>query len=166
MSAFVDASFMTHRDMRGHTGYCIFADKIGSAAILYRSVKQKTVADSSTEAEVIALHELVQHLLWVISIYENMGVHISKPISVHNDNRSNLTLHSKDVVNFKGRSKYISRKYFSVFEHVESGELKLIWTGTDDLVADFLTKAVQGGKFKKFKIEIGLHSPKLATFIA
>ena len=158
LSAFVDASFMTHRDMRGHTGYCIFADKIGSAAILYRSVKQKTVADSSTEGEVIALHELVQHLLWVISIYENMGVHITKPISVHNDNKSNLTLHSKDVVNFKGRSKYISRKYFSVFEHVESGELKLIWTGTDDLVADFLTKAVQGGKFKKFKLEIGLHS--------
>ena len=59
ISAFVDASLMTHRDMRSHTGYCIFADKIGSAAIVYRSVKQKTVADSSTEAEVIALHELV-----------------------------------------------------------------------------------------------------------
>ena len=44
LSAFVDASFMTHRDMRGHTGYCIFADRIGSAAILYRSVKQKSVA--------------------------------------------------------------------------------------------------------------------------
>ena len=158
LSAFVDASFMTHRDMRGHTGYCIFADKIGSAAILYRSVKQKTVADSSTEGEVIALHELVQHLLWVISIYEDMGVQISKPVSVHNDNQSNLTLHSKDVVNFKGRSKYISRKYFSVFEHIESGELKLVWTGTDDLVADFLTKAIHGGKFKKFKIQIGLRS--------
>ena len=87
-----------------------------------------------------------------------MGVPISKPIPVHNDNKSNLTLHSKDNVNFKGRSKYISRKYFSVFEHVDSGELKLIWTGTDDLVADFLTKAVHGGKFKKFKIEIGLLS--------
>ena len=157
LTAFVDASFMTHRDMRGHTGYCIFADKSGSAAIMYRSVKQKTVADSSTEAEVIALHELVQHLLWIVSIYEGMGVPLSKPVPIHNDNKSNLMLHSKDNVNFKGRSKYISRKYFSVFEHVDSGELKLIWTGTDDLVADFLTKAVHGGKFKKFKIEIGLH---------
>ena len=59
---------MSHRDMRGHTGYCIFADKIGSAAIMYRRVNQKTVADSSTEGEVIALHELVQHLLWIVSI--------------------------------------------------------------------------------------------------
>ena len=121
LTAFVDASFMTHRDMRGHTGYCIFADKSGSAAIMYRSVKQKTVADSSTEAEVIALHELVQHLLWIVSIYEGMGVPLSKPVPIHNDNKSNLMLHSKDNVNFKGRSKYISRKYFSVFEHVDSG---------------------------------------------
>lgn len=158
LSAFVDASFMTHRDMRGHTGYCIFADAIGSAAILFRSVKQKTVADSSTEGEVIALHELVQHLIWVISIYESMGMDIAKPIPVHNDNRSNLLLHSKDHVNFKGRSKYISRKYFSVYEHVENGTLSLVWTGTDDLVADFLTKAIQGGKFKKFKVMIGLSS--------
>jgi hypothetical protein len=158
LSAFVDASFMTHRDMRGHTGYCIFADTMGSAAILYRSVKQKTVADSSTESEVIALHELVQHLLWVISIYESMSVPISKPIPVHNDNKSNLILNSKDNINFKGRSKYISRKYFSVFEHVDNGSLKLVWTGTDDLVADFLTKAVTGGKQKKFKIAIGLHT--------
>ena len=157
VSAFVDASFMTHRDMRGHTGYCVFADKIGSAAILYRSVKQKSVADSSTEAEVIALHELVQHLLWITSIYEEMGIPVIKPINIHNDNRANITLNSKSIVNFKGRSKYISRKYFSVYEHVESGEVKLIWTGTDDLVADFLTKAIHGGKFHKFKIEIGLH---------
>ena len=156
LSAFVDASFMTHRDMRSHTGYAIFADVYGGAAVVYRSVKQKTVADSSTEAEVIAIHELVQHLLWVISLYESIGVEVQKPVPVHNDNKSNLLLHSKDHVNFKGRSKYIARKYFSVFEHVEDGTLSLVWTGTDDLVADFLTKAIKGGKFSKFKIQIGL----------
>ncbi len=66
-----------------------------------------------------------------------MGVPISKPIPVHDDNKSNLMLHSKDRVNFKGRSKHISRKYFGVFEHVDSRKLKLFWTGTDDLVTDY-----------------------------
>jgi hypothetical protein len=139
--------------MRSHTGYAIFADTLGGAALLYRSVKQKTVADSSTEAEVIAIHELVQHLLWVISLYESIGIDVPKPVPVHNDNKSNLMLHSKDHINFKGRSKYIARKYFSVFEHVEDGTLSLVWTGTDDLVADFLTKAIKGGRFEKFKIQ-------------
>ena len=48
-----------------------------------------------------------------------------------------------------------------MYEHVEDGTIKLIWTGTDDLVADFLTKAVHGNKQRKFKIEIGLHSEEL-----
>ena len=163
VSAFVDASFMTHRDMRSHTGYCIFADKVGGAAIVYRSVKQKTVADSSTEAEVIALHELVQHLLWVISIYDSLNVHIHKPVAVHNDNEAAIRLNSQEKVNFKGRSKYIARKFFSIFEHIEDGTLQLIWTGTDDLVADFLTKAIIGGKFSKFRIKMGFSSSTTPT---
>ena len=162
ISAFVDASFMTHRDMRSHTGYCIFADRLGSAAIAYRSVKQKTVADSSTEAEVIALHELVQHLLWILSIYESMGVHFNSPVDVHNDNEAAIRLNSQEKVNFKGRSKYIARKFFSIFEHVEEGKLRLLWTGTDDLVADFLTKAITGGKFTKFRIKIGFSQDDVA----
>ena len=156
ISAFVDASFMTHRDMRNHTGHCIFTDRLGSAAIAYRSLKQKTVADSSTEAEVIALQELVQHLLWILSIYESMGIHFHSPVDVHNDNEAAIRLNSQEKVNFKGRSKYIARKFFSIFEHVEEGKLRLLWTGTDDLVADFLTKAITGGKFTKFRIKIGL----------
>ncbi len=34
LSAYVDASFMCHHDMRSHTGYAIFADKIGSAGVV------------------------------------------------------------------------------------------------------------------------------------
>jgi hypothetical protein len=114
LSAYVDASFMCHRDMRGHTGYAIFADSIGSAGVVYRSVKQTTVANSSTEAEVIALHDLVQHLLWVQGIYDSLGVNYEKPSVIHDDNEACIKLNSAPIVNFSGRSKYISRKYFSV----------------------------------------------------
>ena len=30
----------------------------------------------------------------------------------------------------------------------------LEWTGTDDMIADVLTKAILGNKFKKFKIQL------------
>ena len=152
LSAFVDASFMCHRDMRSHTGYAIFADNIGSAGIVYRSIKQSTVANSSTEAEIIALHDLVQHIIWIQGIYDSLAVDYKKPTSVYNDNEATIRLNSEPIVNFSGRSKYISRKYFSVYEHVENGSLTLKWIGTDDLIADVLTKAIMGNKFKKFKI--------------
>jgi len=158
LSAYVDASFMCHRDMRGHTGYAIFADSIGSAGVVYRSVKQTTVANSSTEAEVIALHDLVQHLLWVQGIYDSLGVDYEKPSIIHDDNEATIKLNSSPIVNFSGRSKYIARKYFSVYEHVENGKVILRWCGTDDMIADFLTKAIIGNKFAKFRIQIMGHS--------
>ena len=154
LSAFVDASFMTHPDMKSHTGYCIFADDMGSAGIIYRSLKQKTVSNSSTEAEIIALHELVMHLIWVQSIYDDLRVPNVRPAEVFEDNQAAITMSTTDVVNFKGRSKYINRKYFSIFEHVQTGEVKVVFVGTEDQVADFLTKALTGGKFKRFRIAI------------
>ena len=154
LSAFVDASFMCHRDMRSHTGYAIFPDSIGSAGIVYRSIKQTTVANSSTEAEIIALHDLVQHLIWIQGIYDSLSIDYQKPTTVYNDNEATIKMNSVPIVNFAGRSKYIARKYFSVYEHVENGSLILKWTGTDDMIADVLTKAIMGNKLKKFKIHL------------
>lgn len=158
ISAYVDASFMCHRDMRSHTGYAIFSDDIGSAGIVYRSVKQKTVANSSTEAEVIALHDLIQHLIWIQGIYDSLQVSYSKPSTIFDDSIPTIKLNSAPIVNFAGRSKYIARKYFSVYEHVENGEIILRWTGTDDMIADVLTKAIVGNKFRKFKIALLGHT--------
>ena len=57
-------------------------------------------------------------------------------------------------VTFKGRSKFINRKYFSVHEHMESEELRLVHVGTDDNVSDFLTKALMGEKFHRFRVDV------------
>lgn len=61
---------------------------------------------------------------------------------------------SQDPVKFRGRSKFIDRKHFSVCEYVESGEVELVFTGTDDMISDFLTKALNGSKYRKFKVMI------------
>jgi len=74
--------------MRCHTGYEFFSDSVGNAGIVYRSAKQTTVANSSTEAEVIALHDLVQHLLWVQGIYVSLGVSYEQPSVIHDDNEA------------------------------------------------------------------------------
>jgi hypothetical protein len=144
--------------MRSHTGYAIFADSINSAGIVYRSIKQNTVANSSTEAEIIALHDLVQHLIWIQGIYDSLSTDYHKPTTVYNDNEATIRMNSVPIVNFAGRSKYIARKYFSVYEHVENGSVILKWTGTDDMIADVLTKAILGNKFKKFKIHLMGHT--------
>jgi hypothetical protein len=61
-------------------------------------------------------------------------------------------LSQSDPVNFKGRSKFINRLYFSVYEHVQNGTLELVHVGTNDTIADFLTKSLIGDSFRKFKV--------------
>ena len=152
-NCFVDASFNCHPGAKGHTGYVVYTDVVGSAAIVSRSVIQKCVAQSSMEAELVALHEAVIHLLWCANIMEEFGYE-QQGIKVFEDNQAAIRMSKERPVNFKGRSKFIDRKYFGVHSYVESGKLELVFVGTDDNVADFLTKALSGGKFKKFRLSI------------
>ncbi len=52
---------------------------------------------------------------------------------------------------------------FSVYEHVESGKVILRWCGTDDMMADFPTKAIIGNKFAKFRIQIMGHTEEVSS---
>jgi hypothetical protein len=153
LSMSVDASFNHHFDAKGHSGFVVFASE-SSAGILFKSLKQKTVANSSCEAELISLHEAVLHLLWIARVYAELGYENEGTIEIQQDNKAAILLSSQNPVNFKGRSKFINRLYFSVHEHVENGTVELVYYGTDDTVADFLTKALIGDKFRKFKITI------------
>ncbi len=48
--------------------------------------------------------------------------------------------------------RYLICKLFGIFEFVEKGTVKLIYTGTEDMIADALTKALAGNKHRKFAI--------------
>ena len=113
----VDASFNLHWDAKGQSGYVVFGSH-GSAGVLYKSTKQKVVTDSSTESELVALHDGVKYLLWINSIYGELGYSSEEKIVVEQDNEACILLSSADPVNFRGKSKFINRKYFSIFEHV------------------------------------------------
>ena len=150
---YVDASFQTHRDTKGHSGFILFADE-GSAGVLFKSKKQQCVSDSSTEAELISLHEGVKQLIWMAKVFDILGVKDQYPIDVYEDSQSAIMISSDEVVNFKGRSKFIDRKYFSVYEHVQNGKIKLLYVGTESMIADFFTKVIVGKKFESLRYSI------------
>ena len=147
---FVDASFNLHWDAKGHTGFAIFPDST-SCAILVKSIKHKTIADSSTEAELIALHESLKYISWIVDLYLELG-HDVRPVDILQDNLSAIALSSEESINFRGRSKFINRKYFAAYEMITNGVAKLVHIGTEDMIADLLTKAIVGSKFHRFRI--------------
>ena len=132
----------------------MFLDRV-SAAILAKSLKQQTVSGSSTQAELISLNEGVLHVMWLEGILSELlpGVQI-KPIKVYNDNTSMISLAKQPIVNRQGRSKFMNRALFKVNENITAGEIVLLYEDTETLVADFLTKAVHGKRFKIFRARI------------
>ena len=75
-----------------------------------------------------------------------------RPVQTFQDNKSSITLSSEESINFKGRSKFINRKYFRIYEHILDGDIILTHIGTEDMIADVLTKALVGEKFRRFTI--------------
>ena len=45
-------------------------------------------------------------------------------------------------------------RYFFIKNRIESNEVKIIYTGTEDMVADYFTKPLQGELFKKHRKDI------------
>ena len=64
LHAWIDASFATHADAKSHTG-CVISFGPTGGPIYCKSVKQKLVSRSSTEAELIALHDMIPQILWI-----------------------------------------------------------------------------------------------------
>ena len=49
------------------------------------------------------------------------------------------------------RTKHINIRYFFITDRILKGEVKVEWCPTADMVADFMTKPLQGSTFKKFR---------------
>jgi hypothetical protein len=66
----VNSSFAVHKNMRSHTSAVM---TLGNGAILSESTKQKVNAQSSTEAEMIAVDNSISEILWTKHFIEAQG---------------------------------------------------------------------------------------------
>ena len=66
----IDASFAIHDDMNSRTG-AMFS--LGRGAVYSASTKQKIMTPSSTEAEVVAVADMMPKILWCRYFMESQG---------------------------------------------------------------------------------------------
>jgi hypothetical protein len=143
---FVDASHQIHEDYKGHTGAFL---TFGAGAITSSSNKQKMNTKSSTETELVAVHDKSGDILWTKNFLEAQGYTISHNI-IYQDNMSTLYLEKNGRLSSSKRTKHIKAKYLYIRHYHNSGELELQYCPTDMMWADVLTKPLQGSKFQQF----------------
>mmetsp|Transcript_13635 Transcript_13635/g.25643 ORF Transcript_13635/g.25643 Transcript_13635/m.25643 type:complete len:126 (-) Transcript_13635:1995-2372(-) len=49
------------------------------------------------------------------------------------------------------RTRHLNIKHFFIKDRVDAGELNIKHCGTEDMVADYFTKPLQGEKFRRFR---------------
>jgi hypothetical protein len=144
--AYVDASYGVHSDMRSHTGAVI---GLGKGPIYCKSSVQKLNSTSSTEAELIALSDSTTQVLWTRNFLLELGYDVG-PATIYQDNQSTIKLVENGKSN-SGRTRHIAIRYFFVANRIQTGEIKVEYMCTGNMIADILTKPLQGSLFRRLR---------------
>ena len=86
VNGYTDASFQTDKDdSRSQSGY-VFC--LNGGAVSWKSSKQDTVADSTTEAEYLAASKAAKEAVWIRKFVSELGVVpiASSPMDLYCDN--------------------------------------------------------------------------------
>ena len=149
----IDAAFALHWDGKSHSGYVAI---IGGGSVEAKSKKQSLVTKSSTEAEMVALSDMSSLAIWLREFLIGQGYEMER-IVIEQDNKSCIQLiETGRTVN--PNSRHINNKYFFIKDRIKMGELRLEYTPTEELVADVLTKPVQGDRFRFLRTKLMNHS--------
>ncbi|CAJ1967308.1 unnamed protein product [Cylindrotheca closterium] len=147
MKWMINASFAVHPDFKSHTGG---TPSFGGGAAQVMSKKQKLNNRSSTEAELIAVDDVVTMILWTKLFIKWQGYPIEKN-TLYQDNKSTILLEENGCKSAGKRSQAINICYFFITDQVEKGNVKIEYCPSDNMIADFMTKPLQGEKFCKFR---------------
>ena len=138
ISGYIDASFQSELDdFRSQSGF-VFC--LNGGSVSWRSSKQDTVADSTTEAEYIAASDEVKEAVLIKKKFFRLGVvlSITNPVDVYRDNNGAIA-QAKEPRSHQ-RSKHRLRRFHLIREIIERGDVKICRVQIDDNVADPLTK--------------------------
>ena len=84
---------------------------------------------------------------------EAQGYIIEKNV-LFQDNKSSILLETNGRPSAGKRSRAINIRYFFVTDQVELGNIQIEHMPTDEMWADYMTKPLQGEKFRKFRVLI------------
>lgn len=138
--AYSDADWASDTDdRRSYSGSMIF---LSNAPILWQSVKQRSVAQSTMESEYVALSQTVKDVCWARALLSELQLSelFCSPTVVFCDSKSAIDFSNSKVENT--RSRHIDIRYHYTREKINEGVVCAKFVPTEDNVADICTKGL------------------------
>ncbi|MBW0543285.1 hypothetical protein O181_083000 [Austropuccinia psidii MF-1] len=111
--------------------------------VLWKTRKQPTVLLFTSKAKYKALCNLTLELMWLKQWCQECGIlMVDKLIPIHKDNQSCINATKGNCNLNNKRMKHIDIHLHFIKEAISSSFIKLVYTPTSNILADFLTKSV------------------------
>ena len=148
---YVDADGALQEHCREISGDIFMVD---GGAVSWSLKKQELVMLSTAEAEYITQTHAAKEAIWLHRLLTEIFKSGETPTILFSDSKSAIAL-AQDG-HYHTRTKHINIWYHFIRYIIEAGSIKLVYSPTDDMTADTLTKALPSVKAKHFMTALGL----------
>jgi hypothetical protein len=142
-----DTAFAVRDDLKSQSGWGM---SLGTGMMQCKLHKQSTTENSSTTAEMVSSSDALIMIIWTNNFLKAQGYPIKDTI-LFQDNMSAIKLEKNGRQSSSKRTRHLNIKQFFIKDRVEAGELRIEHCGTNDMIADYFTKPLQGEKFRQFR---------------
>jgi hypothetical protein len=165
----VDASYAVHPDLKSHMGGAM---SLGRGVIYGTSKRQKLNTKSSTESELVGADDVMPQMLWTLYFLKAQGYKIEDNV-IYQDNKSSILLETNGRGSSSKRTRHIAIRHrhtiFLIADRVKSKGIRIEYCPTGIMIADYVTKPLQGMVFRKLwdmimgNTDIALPTDKLGS---
>ena len=139
---YIDAAHGVHHNMKSHAGSIT---TLGRGALAATSSTIDMNTKSACESEYVALSDNITNAIFLRNFLCAQG-YTAQPARIMQDNEASTRL-AQNGFSSAVRTRHINIRYFFVKDRISKGEVKLEYCPTKLMVADALTKPVQGKLF-------------------
>jgi hypothetical protein len=133
--------------MKGHVG--LYASE-GKGALISASIKCKLNTTSLTETEIVSVGEKMLKFVWFRHFRIEQGGIPTEDV-LHQASQSAMVLENNGIYSAGKGSQHIHIRYYFITDRIQRKEFKVMYCPTEEMIADFFTKPLQGAQFYKFR---------------
>jgi hypothetical protein len=145
--AYFDAAHAVYENRRSHSGSIFTSGEEGNA-VHCKSQIQSIVTTSSTEAELVAVYDDLDRLIWLRRVIEFLGINQGTTV-IYQDNTSTITMMYMGRGSSGSNTRHIDIRYFFIKELIDNKTFKIEHLPRENMIADFFASPRVGQAFRK-----------------
>ena len=118
--------------------------------MIHNCTKQKLNTKSSTESEVVGVSDFLPYTIWASYFLKAQGYKLNRNI-FYKDNTSAIKMLKNGKESCGSKSRHIHIRYFFTKDVIERENMEIKHCPTEQMIADFYTKPIQGKQFYKLR---------------